>query len=123
MRFITASILSALLSGASIASISVLQDLKIKIVKAQIKAISNFLRLRGISEHNPSELNNKNFQTFLIHNMEGPISSRGQDPWNKPYRISYSKNFLVITSSGPDTRINTPDDIIEKTDIHRLKLY
>lgn len=118
MRLITASIFTALLSGASVASISVLQELKIKIVKAQIKSISNFLRLRAVSENSTIPLNNKNFSTFLINNMEGPISSRAQDPWGKPYRIHYSKNDLIIISSGPDTALNTPDDITERTRIH-----
>ena len=115
MKLVTASIFTALLSGASVASISVLQELKIKIVKAQIKSISNFLRLRVISEDTPIQLNNKNFQTFLINNMDGPISARSHDAWNKPYRVSYSKHLVIITSSGPDALINTSDDIIERT--------
>lgn len=124
MRFITASIFSALLSGASMASISVLQELKIKVVKNQMKSIGNFLKLKQVAEGNTIiELNNHNFQTFLNHNMDGPMSSRSQDPWQKPYRISYSKNFIIIASNGPDTLPNTADDIIEKTDIHRLRAH
>ena len=123
MRLVTASIFTALLSGASVASISVLQELKIKIVKAQIKSISNFLKLRATSDDSPPRLNNNNFQTFLINNMDGPISSRSQDPWSQPYRVSYSKHLMIITSTGPDRILNTSDDIIEKTAIPQQQFY
>jgi len=117
MRIIKLSIFAALFSTAGITALNVLKEMKIKLVNAQIKMISNYIKLQISSGENLPNFNNINFQIFLNKNMDGPIDSRSKDPWNKNFKVQYSKNNLIIISSGPDTLINTPDDIIENTKI------
>lgn len=35
----------------------------------------------------------------------------GMDPWGKPYRLLQSRDTLYVVSMGPDTTLNTADDI------------
>ncbi|HKJ91612.1 MAG TPA: hypothetical protein VJ957_00525 [Longimicrobiales bacterium] len=42
------------------------------------------------------------------HNL---TDHQGVDPWGKPYELLQASDTLYVVSLGPDTTLNTPDDI------------
>lgn len=44
-------------------------------------------------------------------NARNLTDHNGLDPWGKPYTLQQSRDTLYVVSLGPDTTLNTADDI------------
>jgi hypothetical protein len=54
----------------------------------------------------------KGTNAYLWHRFDS-------DPWDKPFKFEFQTNHVVISSSGPDSRWNTEDDLQEERSLQQ----
>jgi len=77
-----------------------------------------------ISTNSKTSINNTrnkiNHIEFILELLDEPneqikkeIETIGKDDWDKDIKIQFVDNMFILTSSGPDKKFDTSDDIIK----------